>query len=547
LEHLDLASVIKVSQAVSGEIVFEKLIDTVMRTAIEHAGAERGVLILKRGTELRVEAEAVASGDTVVVRLREESPASAAFPESIVQYVIRTGETVILDDAAGRNQFWGDEYLCQRRARSILCLPMMKQATLTGVLYLENTLAPHVFTSSRLGVLRLLASQAAISLENTRLYRDLTEREAKIRRLVDANIIGIFMWKFHGQILEANDAFLRMIGYEREDLISGRLRWTELVPPEWLELDERKSGPGHKMTGRLEPFEKELLQKDGSRLPVLIGAVTHEEAGKEGIAFVLDLSEQKRAEAEARESEARYRQVQMELAHANRLATMGQLTASIAHEVKQPIATARNNATAALRFLSRNPPDLQEVREAVGCVVNDSDRAALIIDRIRAQVTKIPARSARFDINDAINELIALTRRELVKNGVAVRVCFSEQLPPVEGDRVQLQQVVLNLILNAIEAMSSVDDVPREVSISTERRRADEILVAVRDSGPGIDPEHLERVFDSFYTTKPGGMGLGLSICRSIVRAHGGRLWAEANAPTGAVFQFSLAVVKVDS
>jgi GAF domain-containing protein len=188
VEHLDLATVIKVSQAVSGEIVLEKLIDTLMRTAIEHAGAERGLLILSRGVEQRIEAEAITSGDTIIVRLREAFGAEAAVPESIVHYVVRTQESVILDDASAQNPFSADAYIRQHRARSILCLPLINQAKLIGMFYLENNLTPHVFTPTRIAVLKLLASQAAISLENTRLYRDLEEREAKIRRLVDANI-----------------------------------------------------------------------------------------------------------------------------------------------------------------------------------------------------------------------------------------------------------------------------------------------------------------------------------------------------------------------
>jgi PAS domain S-box-containing protein len=395
-------------------------------------------------------------------------------------------------------------------------------------------------------VLKLLASQAAISLENASLYRDLAEREARIRRLVDANIIGIFIWDFEGNILEANDAFLRMVGYDREDLASGRLRWTDQTPAEWRDRIPRELADV-KMTGGFQPFEKEYFRKGGSRAPVLIGGALFDEPSDQRVAFVRDLTERKRAEAELRESEQRYREAQWALAHANRVATMGQLTASIAHEVNQPIATARNNAAAALRFLSRNSPDLEEAREALGCVVNDTDRASDIVNRIRALVKKVPPRNAHFDINDAINELTALARSELVDKGVTVQIRLAEGLSPVQGDRVQLQQVVLNLILNAVEAMTSVADAARELSVSTEARGADEVLVAVRDSGPGIDPEHLERIFDSFYTTKLSGMGLGLSICRSIIDMHGGRLWADANEPKGAVFQFTLPAANKDS
>jgi GAF domain-containing protein len=185
----------------------EERIDTLMRTAIEHAGAERGLLILPQGVELRVEGEAITCGDTVTMRPRGASTAAAALPESIVHYVVRTQESVILDDASTQNPLSADPYIRRHHARSILCLPLINQAKLIAVLYLENNLAPRVFTPTRIAVLKLLASQAAISLENTRLYRGLEEREAKIRRLVDANIIGIFMWNLEGEIIEANEAF----------------------------------------------------------------------------------------------------------------------------------------------------------------------------------------------------------------------------------------------------------------------------------------------------------------------------------------------------
>ena len=236
----------------------------------------------------------------------------------------------------------------------------------------------------------------------------------------------------------------------------------------------------------------------------------------------------------------RLRQLEADLAHMNRLSIMGEQAASLAHEIKQPIAAARNNACAALNFLDRQPPDLDEVREALGCVVGDADRAGDIIDRIRDHIKKAPPRKDRFDLNKAINEVIVLARSAIAKNGVSVQTRLTEGLFPVQGDRVQLQQVVLNLILNAIEAMGSVEAGTRELLISTEQSQTGDILLAVRDSGPGIDPEHLERVFEAFYTTKSGGVGMGLSICRSIIDAHGGRLWADANEPRGAIFQFTL-------
>jgi PAS domain S-box-containing protein len=348
VEQLDLATVIKVSQAVSGEIVLDKLIDTLMRTAMAQAGAERALLILSPGAGERVAAEATTDGDTVNVQLCDEAVTTIALPESVLHYVLRTQESVLVDDASAENSFAADPYVRQHRARSILRLPLVTQAKLIGMLYLENNLAPHVFVPARLAVLKLLASQAAIALENTRLYRDLAAREAKIRRLVDANIIGIFVWQVDGAILEANDAFLGMMGYEREDLISGRLRWTDLTPPKWREADEQALAQVVN-TGRAQPFEKEYVRKDGRRVPVMVGGTSFEAGGKEGVAFVLDLTERKRAEEEARESERRYREVQTELAHANRVDTIGQLAASIAHEVTQPIAATVTSAEAGLR------------------------------------------------------------------------------------------------------------------------------------------------------------------------------------------------------
>ena len=538
VERLDLATVIKVSQTVSSEMVLGKLIDTLMRTAIEQAGAERGLLIV----EQRIAAEAAISGDSVLVRPCDEPVTGTALPESVLNYVVRTNESVILDDAATQSAFAADPYIRQRQARSILCLPLINQGRPNGVLYLENNLTSRVFPPDRITALKLLASQAAISLENSRLYRDLAEREAKIRRLVDANIIGIFVRSIaaDGPIVEANDAFLRMVGYDREDLISGRIRWAELTPPEWREGDARAVAE-MKTTGTVPAYEKEYFRKDGSRVPILVGAASLENKNY-AVAFVLDLTASKRAEAEARESERRYRETQTQLGHASRLAAMGQLTASIAHEVNQPIAATVTNAEAALRFLSARRPDLDEVRDALGRVVRDGHRAGAVLGRIRALIKGAPRRDERVEVNAAIREVVELTRSEAMKNGVVVHTDLGDDLPLVPGDRVELQQVMLNLILNAIEAMSATSEGPRESLIKTGKTESDDVLVAVRDSGPGLAPAALEHIFTAFHTTKPNGLGLGLSISRSIIEGRGGRLWASANSPRGAVFQFTLPV-----
>jgi PAS domain S-box-containing protein len=250
------------------------------------------------------------------------------------------------------------------------------------------------------------------------------------------------------------------------------------------------------------------------------------------VATGVDVTERKRAE------EA-YREAQLELAHANRVATMGQLTSSIAHEVNQPITAAVTYALAARRFLSAEPPNFREADDALSLIVKEGNRAGEVVGRIRALVKKAPPRKDAVAINDAILEVIALTRTEAANNSVSVRTQLAEGLPPIQGDRVQLQQVLLNLIINAIEAMRDVGEEERELLIST-RNQPDGVSVEVRDSGPGFAPAALERMFEPFYTTKPEGMGMGLSICHSIIEAHGGRLWVIPCEPQGALFQFTI-------
>ena len=359
--------------------------------------------------------------------------------------------------------------------------------------------------------------------------------EARIRRLVDANIIGIFIWNLDGKIVEANEAFLSIVEYNRGDLVSGGMLWTDFTPPEWRDRDEQAFAD-LKAHGRAHPYEKEFIRKDGSRVPVVVGAALFEEGRNEGVAFVLDLREQKRAE-EVRE---RLRQAQAELAHMTRVMTLGQVTASIAHEVNQPLSGIITNASTCLRMLAADPPNVAGALETTRRTIRDGNRASEVITRLRALYSKKEASPESMDLNEAAREVITLSLSELQRNLVILRQELAENLPLVVGDRVQLQQVILNLVLNASDAMRDVDDRPRELVIRTERDEGGGVRVTVKDAGVAFDPRVTDRLFEAFYTTKHGGMGMGLSVSRSIVENHRGRVWATLNDGPGATFSFSI-------
>jgi predicted ATPase/signal transduction histidine kinase len=433
--QVDLQTVMKASQAISSEIVVEKLIETLLTIALQHGAAERAMLILQRGDNQEITAEARGSRDKIAVYFRESVLTSSELPESLIRYVIRTQERVILSDASIDNIFSEDEYIRQKRPRSVLCLPLIKRRRLIGTLYLENNLAPNVFAPNRLAALELIASQAAISLEQARLYAELSRANEEL---------------------------------------------------------------------------------------------------------TAEIAERQRAEEALHQKETSLREAQTELAHVSRLTTMGEMAASIAHELNQPLAGMVTNANASLRWMAGESPDLAEAREAIVRIVRDGTRAGDVIARLRALFKKADPAKDSVDINQAIEEVVTLAKTEIKRNKVTLRMELATNLAPIMGDRVQLQQVTLNLVLNAIEAMSTVDDRERNLVIATQPGEHNEIRVVVRDSGIGFDPLDCERMFNAFHTTKTGGLGLGLTISRSIVDWHGGRLWAVSNDGSGATFQFTL-------
>jgi PAS domain S-box-containing protein len=838
VEQLDLATVIRVSQAVSGEIVLEKLIEGLMRTAVESAGAQRGVLLLSRGNRLRQEAEAITSGSGIIVRQPDE--AVATLPDMIVQYVMRAREIVIVDDASAHPTYSMDSYVLERKARSILCLPLVNESRLIGVLYLENNLAPRVFTPNRTAILKLLTLQAVIALENTRLYGDLAqaekalsaserdlkliidtmpalawsargdgageffnqhyidyvglplqqlqasgwqgvvypedlgglwetwqtttaagragEAEARLRRADGEYRWFLFRWnpihddegkivKWYGVNTDIEDrkrVEIHLAGEKHvlEMMASGRaLRdvlealcqffegaaidcfcgiypidgrgatfqygvapslpasYTDPIEglsldsddsprgqsisekiqviaedigsdPRWAEAPCRahvlehglravwstpiSSGEGtiigtvcvyQKKPGNPSPYHQELIAHvarlasiaiersqaeaarrlsefyltEGQRISVTgtfswqvdtdelsfseelnrmfefepntdptfdqLGARVHPDdlpllahnqalvrAGLDNPEYEIRLrmpdgrvkwmrvfarvSRRKDGRLEClgavqdvtrrRLAEESRDKIRSELAHVSRVVSLGALTASIAHEVNQPLASIVTNGETGLRWLVRPEPNLAKVEDLIKRVVNDARRAAEIIDRTRTMAGRGSTKQSAIMLAEIITESAAFLQHEFQARGVSVSFDLAPDLPAVFGDRTQLQQVVVNLVVNAVQAPTMSEAAGKSIAIRTQKIDAETVCCIVEDSGLGIDAEHLPRLFDSFFTTKETGMGLGLPIAQSIIEAHNGRIVADNNSSLGgARFVFYLPVIRV--
>lgn len=667
ITDLDLATVVKVSHAVSAEIVLDTLIERLLTIAIENAGASRGLLVLPRDGELYVEAEAIAVADAVEVHSAVTSVSAKSGPESILRYVARTRESVILEDAAARGPFGDDPYLATVRVRSVLCMPLVKQTRLIGLLYLENRFAPHVFTPRRIVLLELLASQSAISLENARLHADLRTTQDGLHRalrdnrlMVDAVPIHAWATRPDGFVEQLSKPWLDYTGLSREQALGWG--WAAVLHPDdapalqrlWQELlasavggeiesrMRRHDGVYRWFLFRTKPFidengqvlrwygtntdiddlkraEDELRRNErflaeGQRLnntgsfswslgtdemtfskemyriyefepdtrvtlaqmeertlpedvPLLVEKIelarrgvvdhdyefrlrmpdgslkhlrtnayaTHDRDGKlQFLGVIQDITDRKLAEEALTK-------VRSEVASMTRAASLGALTATIAHEVNQPLTGIMTNTSTCLRVLSAPSPNLESALSLVNRIARDGKRAAEVIVRLRALFGNKQATREPVDLNDATREALALSRSELDRNGVVIKTELADGLPQVSGDRIQLQQVILNFLLNASEAMRKVEDRRRELLVRTELDETDAVRLSVQDGGVGLQPDEIDKLFEAFYTTKASGMGIGLYVSRSIIETHGGRIGAsQSPTGTGATFFFSI-------
>jgi len=532
VRQLDVETVLKASQTLSSEIVLSRVIEKLMRIAAEHAGAERGLLILLRGDQPQIEAEAITGQGGARVFVRTAAITPSDLPRSALHYVIRTRERLVLDDASVGGVYSDDAYVRAKRARSILCLPIVKQTKLIGVLYLENSLTPRAFSSDRVAVLDMLASQAAISLENGGLYAELQRSEAFLAEAQRLSSTGSFSWRVDTDAIVWSDELYRIFGFERDGPLTLERAGTRIHPEDfksWAEAITRAR------TETVLIHDARLLMPDGS--VKYLHAMAHSTRTADGhleyIGAIQDVTEHRLAEQTLDKA-------RMELAHLARVMSLGVLTASITHEIAQPLSGIITNANTSLRMLSADPPNADGARDAVGRLIRDGTRASEVIERLRAMFGNKKPTTGAVDLNEATREVIALTSSELQRNSVMFHAELADGLPLVNGDRVQIQQVILNLFLNASDAMRGIDDRSRDLVIRTEPDGSAAVRVTVRDVGVGVDADAIDKMFEAFYTTKSGGMGIGLSVSRSIIENHHGRLWVAGNDGPGATFSFSL-------
>jgi PAS domain S-box-containing protein len=578
-EQIATADVLRViSSSSTGEL--EPIFAAILENAVRLSEAKFGTLHLYESGGYRLMAMHNAPPAYAQALLERDKPDPIYRPSALTALgrAIATKRTVhVVDyskDAAYLARHPGPVRLVELGGgRTVIVVPICKEDQFVGIIVIyRQEVRP--FTDKQIELVENFAAEAVIAVKDARLLNELRQTLEYHRRTEAA------LADSERQIRKAHDELEMKVAERTADLSRSEARFRDFAETasDWLwEIDpyykftlltenafgsdradrigktcwddalDLESEPGKwrviwETLGSRKPFRDFVYRSmadNGSSMYVRVSAnpvfdVDGEFRGYRGTGS--DVTALMRAQ----EEHERLRQLESDLAHTNRLSMMGELAASLAHEIAQPVATARNNARAAMHFLDRSAPDLGQVGEALACVVVDADRAGEILDRIRDHIKKAPPRKERVDLNQAITDVIALAQGAIVKDGVSVQTHLTEGLSDVLADCVQLQQVVLNLILNAVEAMSSVKKGARELSISTEQHQAGGVLVTMRDSGPGIDPEHLDRVFDAFYTTKSSGVGMGLSICRSIIDAHGGRLWADVDSCGGAVFLFTL-------
>ncbi|HCD2233282.1 TPA: AAA family ATPase [Enterobacter hormaechei] len=544
----DLQSVIKASRALSEEINLERLIENLMTLLLERAGAQRGLLLRVSDNHIpEIEASAWTSTDGVRVRILKASPMATDMPLSVLAAVIRTGQEIRTGKPEEFHPFSQDPYLVTSGA-AVMCVPMFKQARLVGILYLENRLMPEVFTAEHSRVVSLLGAQAAVSLETARLYAELLAENIQRRRVEkelrasqtslmlgeQISHTGSWRWELVQDLMFMSEEYARILGLpEQQKMISMAEFLTFVHEDDYgristLVNQSVRDGLSMRVEFRIIRTDGSVRYLLGIGDPVGVGSEVNEYYG-----IITDITSQRAAEDAMRVAQA-------DLARVSRATTVGQLTSSIAHEINQPLMSIVSNAGASLRWLNRDPARLEKVREGLEEIAAEGERAGEIIRSIQSLTRKQDPTFTRIDLHFLIHHIIMLSRSELELRHISVDYLLNADDSFIIGDSVQIQQVLLNLVMNAMEAMAEVTDRPCSITIATANCAEGKVIFEIADTGSGIEPELTERIFDSFYSTKAQGMGMGLTISASIIERHRGKLSARRREPYGTVFTFAL-------
>jgi signal transduction histidine kinase len=531
-EVQELELIARAFQKIAKEISYERLANALLTEALSYCGAARGGVLLSEGGALLAKADA--SFPREKARFFTSQPAARAFrlPTDLSERVLGRQETVVRE-AASEDSVLIDPAEPSSRYISQLCLPLVHQESTIGVLYLESEQDEGTFTPRCVWMMSMLASQAAVSFESVRLFEALRETNMWMVKGQEIGHMGSYRWNTRTRLSRASRECYRIFDLDLDINPLPFEAFKSRVDPDDLPALEQALTEA---VSKKSPFRHEyrIVHRDGTKLHVVaVGQFDYGPSGDvelEGI--VTDVTDRKIAEqalADAR----------IELGRALRLASVGELAGSIIHEVNQPLTVIIMNAEACLMRLERHPAELDEARTFAAGVIEQAYRAADVITGLRSLARDGQLEFANVDINEAIEDVIRLSKRELEGASVTLHADFDRSLPVVEADRVQIQQVILNLIRNAIDAMATVEGRSRILTASS-KSAGDHVSITIRDTGTGVDPANRERLFDALYTTKGSGLGLGLSICRKIVAAHGGRLWIEESTVYGTAFTFVL-------
>jgi len=529
----ELELVARAFRAISKEVSYHGLARALLAVALEYSEATRGAVLLSEEGPLLAKADASFPRERAKVFVAHPPLAEFGLPEDLNETVLIRQDSVIRHDNYNGSAFLKSAEDFGPDDITILCLPLIHQGQTIGVLYLESARDRNSFTPECVAMMEMLASQTAASLETAQLFEALRETNRWMVKGQQIGRMGSYRWNTRTLFSRASRECYRIFDIDLEinpvpyEVFRARIHRDDFAAFEraLAEAVSTKS-PFH--------HEYRVIHRDGATLHVaVVGQFDLSPSGDvelEGI--VTDVTEQKAAEQALTDA-------RLELARTTHLASLGELAGSIIHEVSQPLTGVVMSAEACVRWLEQHPADNDRAKNSATRVVELGRRVSHVVAGLRFLVRAAPLKCAAVQINEIVDEVLHLSQRDFERNGVTLKTDFDPSLPQIEGDRVQLQQVVLNLVRNALDAMDGVTRNARILTVST-KVVGESVLVTIADTGVGIDPVSAPRLFESLYTTKSEGLGLGLSISRKIIAAHGGRIWLEKSTAQGAAFTFAL-------